>query len=60
MDSIILNKVKKTPTDQNLSIKYWQSVIAFLIVAILLGSLPAVTKQVVYYLTPPVQLAIRY
>lgn len=60
MDLDYWEKVKKIQTPPNSSINYWQSVIAFLIVAILLGSLPCVTKQVVFYLTPPVQLSMRY
>ncbi|MDP5018054.1 MAG: hypothetical protein NWQ43_12240, partial [Dolichospermum sp.] len=41
-------------------IKRWQSIIAFLLVTVLFGSLPPVTKQVVASLTPSVQLAVRY
>ncbi len=45
---------------QSLELKRWQAIIAFLIVVILVGSLPPVTKQAVFYLKPNVQLAVRY
>ncbi|MEB3282131.1 MAG: DMT family transporter [Lyngbya sp.] len=40
--------------------KRWQGIVAFLIVAILFGSEPAVMKKVADSVTPTVQVAIRY
>lgn len=45
---------------QNSNLKRWQSIIAFLLVAIIFGSLPPVIKQVEISLSPSVQLAVRY
>ncbi len=54
----LLSSDKQTPSQTSVS-KRWQGIVAFLIVAILFGSEPAITKQVVFSVTPTALVAIR-
>lgn len=56
MKSLSFEKLNKTQASVS---KGWQGIIAFLIVAILFGSEPAITKQVVFSVTPTALVAIR-
>ncbi len=56
MKSLSFEKLNK---NQVLASKRWQGIVAFLIVAILFGSEPAITKQVIFSVTPTALVAIR-
>ena len=57
MNSLLTEKLTTTQTSSS---KRWQGIVAFLIVAILFGSEPAIMKKVAVSVTPTVQVAIRY
>lgn len=57
---LLLDKLKQLQLKPSQVIKVWLAAIAYLIVAILLGSIPPITKIVVSHLTPPMVLTVRY
>ncbi|MEC4985333.1 MAG: DMT family transporter [Oscillatoria sp. PMC 1068.18] len=57
---LLLENFKQLQLEQSEAIKAWVAAIAYLIVALLLGSIPPVTKMVVSQLTPTMLLTVRY
>jgi drug/metabolite transporter (DMT)-like permease len=56
-----LKKSEKTKQmQQNSDFRHWQSIGAFFIVSILLGSIPPITKWTILYINPTAILAVRY